>query len=122
VPDGIAHVRVTTGAMAAGTTGVMAVAMSGVIPARAVRMMVVGNVATATGTRATEIRTGRVATMTAAVGKMKIATATAMASRPRMKANVGRIAVNGTIRGARPHRKIFAVAAGSAILVVMHDK
>ncbi len=123
VPDGIAHVRVTTGAMVAGTTGVMAAAMSGVIPARAVvRMMVVGSVATATGTRATEIRTGRVATMTAAVGKMKIATATAMASRPRMKVNVGRIAVNGTIRGARPHRKIFAVAAESAILVVMHGK
>jgi hypothetical protein len=44
-------------------------------------MMVVGNVATATGTRATEIRTGRVATTTAAVGKMKIATATVSSTR-----------------------------------------
>jgi hypothetical protein len=70
VPAGIARVRVMIGAMAAGMTGAV---MNGAIRVRVARMMVAGNVVTATGTKVTEIRTGHVATTTAVVGKMKTA-------------------------------------------------
>lgn len=96
---------------------------SGVTPARVVaRMTGAGNVVTATGTRVTEIRTGRVATTTVAASKMKTATAIAMASRTRMKASVAQSVASGMTRAVHLLRKISAMAAGSAIRVVTRAK
>jgi len=96
---------------------------SGAIPVRvAVRMTDAGNVVMATGTRATEIRTGPVAMTIAGASKMRTGIAIAIASQIRMRAGFLPSVASGMTRAVRLRRKTSGMAAGSVIRVVTRAK